>query len=837
MGWTQLENQCTLFSAIDSNIMARRGAVSSVNRCWVDMREVYARCCEDVGVDCGTSLPATCSDQCNDAMNVFFTSCEPYAYTRLPGMFTDIVGLCQQEERSLPGCTDPRALNYNARATEDNGSCMGVPTPHATLPPAPPPPGAFPGCPYAYCCGGDSASWLVLDCQGNCIPISAVFNDVCDEEFNCEVYNNDRGHCTPPADALPPAPPAHDEFCSVDPDTEELCSDFVSHCSTPDIRQRCPTTCAFGSYAPTCADPCRCTTNGLSGADSVPGAGCGYFSADLDPFCFIQDPQNCEAALPSSLLNMQIDSHAEWRYCTPTQEGGFVATCFDNVQNGDETCIDGGGSCPPCACPAGDIACLCHDGMLSPGEQIVDCGGPCDPCECTFQVFGTGTPSTTDSAFAIDGDYAQIRETNTFRSLDGSVNVTWNAGLWVVSTASVGPVYSRAGASGLPPSCGWRRLPYEQVVQSELPSFGPCDGDAPHCSACIDDGNGNAACGGPCDPCPTCWDGIRNQDEVGVDCGGPCDACAPMCSDGEQNGDEESIDCGGVCSNCPTCHDGIQNQGELGVDCGGPCPSTCGACQCTTTGRSAGVEVGYAGCGTWQNSADPICYVVDPVNCPVMTPSRSHPGTGWRYCDPQSGGMVSCNDGFQGDGEEGVDCGGPCERCPTCIDGVQNGDEEDIDCGGTDCHPCVTSCPAGQRFARSQLQCVDNDQWCSLQWGPSWFEANLNVCVCNSGYSPGGHQGQCIPAQCTDGVFGQGEDGMDCGGPCDPCDPCTCTSTGLSGGVQTDYVGCDHHVREYNYCYVLQPDRCLAANPITIGGLAGAGWRSCIPAVEAGQGR
>ena len=34
-----------------------------------------------------------------------------------------------------------------------------------------------------------------------------------------------------------------------------------------------------------------------------------------------------------------------------------------------------------------------------------------------------------------------------------------------------------------------------------------------------------ADCGGPCEPCSTCRDGIRNQDEKGIDCGGPCEIC------------------------------------------------------------------------------------------------------------------------------------------------------------------------------------------------------------------------------------------------------------------------------------------------------------------------
>jgi hypothetical protein len=35
-------------------------------------------------------------------------------------------------------------------------------------------------------------------------------------------------------------------------------------------------------------------------------------------------------------------------------------------------------------------------------------------------------------------------------------------------------------------------------------------------------------CGGPCEPCASCYDGIQNQGETGVDCGGPCDPCSAL---------------------------------------------------------------------------------------------------------------------------------------------------------------------------------------------------------------------------------------------------------------------------------------------------------------------
>jgi hypothetical protein len=53
---------------------------------------------------------------------------------------------------------------------------------------------------------------------------------------------------------------------------------------------------------------------------------------------------------------------------------------------------------------------------------------------------------------------------------------------------------------------------------------------------------------------PNCFDGITN------------------CHDGDC---ELLVDCGGPCEPCPTCSDGKKNQGEQGVDCGGPCPYSC----------------------------------------------------------------------------------------------------------------------------------------------------------------------------------------------------------------------------------------------------------------------
>ena len=106
--------------------------------------------------------------------------------------------------------------------------------------------------------------------------------------------------------------------------------------------------------------------------------------------------------------------------------------------------------------------------------------------------------------------------------------------------------------------------------------------------------------------CATCFDGIQNQDEFGIDCGGVCALSCASCSDGILNQDETNIDCGGVCSACPNCFDNIQNGLETGIDCGGICQS----CPTCVDGIQNGTEQGID-CGG-------IC-----VACPVRVKLRT----------------------------------------------------------------------------------------------------------------------------------------------------------------------------------------------------------------------
>ncbi|MBU0980302.1 MAG: hypothetical protein KJ709_05825 [Nanoarchaeota archaeon] len=104
--------------------------------------------------------------------------------------------------------------------------------------------------------------------------------------------------------------------------------------------------------------------------------------------------------------------------------------------------------------------------------------------------------------------------------------------------------------------------------------------------------------------------------------------------------------------------------------------------------------------------------------------------------------IPTCSDLIRNQGEEGVDCGGPCPPCPTCEDGIKNGGELGIDCGGI-CYPCG-NCTNGIK------DCHNGS--------------------CELGIDCSGPCSACHT--CEDGIQNQNELGIDCGGPCMPCPTC-----------------------------------------------------------------
>jgi hypothetical protein len=128
-------------------------------------------------------------------------------------------------------------------------------------------------------------------------------------------------------------------------------------------------------------------------------------------------------------------------------------------------------------------------------------------------------------------------------------------------------------------------------------------------------------------------------------------------------------------------------------------------------------------------------------------------------CERNCAAATSCDDGQQSAGEEGVDCGGSCPPCPaplpSCSDGAQNGDESALDCGGADCPRCAEgeSCRTGGDCASG-------------------------VCV----------EAACAAPSCTDATRNGAETGVDCGGNC----PARCnTGAGCNTGLDCASGVCD----------------------------------------------
>ncbi|MBX3187214.1 MAG: hypothetical protein KF819_09370 [Labilithrix sp.] len=194
----------------------------------------------------------------------------------------------------------------------------------------------------------------------------------------------------------------------------------------------------------------------------------------------------------------------------------------------------------------------------------------------------------------------------------------------------------------------------------------------------------------------------------GPACSTTSGADGPSCTNGTRDGDEVGVDCGGSCATKCT-GEGCTTDGECGS---GKC--TNGACA-APVGKPCGVGTSVTTC----NDGEP-CELSDDcksgscegAQCVPTKPGDTPPGP---------------TDGKKNNGETDVDCGGPnapkCDDGKTCAgdtdcatgycdpanickaprydDGVKNGDETDVDCGGTG---------AGMKKCAAGLAClVDGD--------------------------------------------------------------------------------------------------------------------------------
>lgn len=227
----------------------------------------------------------------------------------------------------------------------------------------------------------------------------------------------------------------------------------------------------------------------------------------------------------------------------------------------------------------------------------------------------------------------------------------------------------------------------------------------------------------------------------------------PRCGDGKCEVDyaESNAACPVDCPSVPSCTNGVKDGSEEGIDCGGSCAGKCASSQFTPLPDGVSLKlndeafsrasyslsgIAKSGCiitgcqirPSYLDSANPALSVanfvsVEPALCQqgiaqITADYATFPnlysqyaGSGTLYLTCQDGTVqtrslrvsaekmkqlpdvpATCTDGRQNQGEQGIDCGGPCAVCPkapTCTDGIQNGGETGLDCGGSCAAKCV----------------------------------------------------------------------------------------------------------------------------------------------------
>jgi hypothetical protein len=163
--------------------------------------------------------------------------------------------------------------------------------------------------------------------------------------------------------------------------------------------------------------------------------------------------------------------------------GGGGPTCSDGIQNGTETGVDCGGTCPPCPTSCSDNAVTLTIVLDNYPEEtawtITNDGGA--------TVASGGTYGSSPDGSTVTEDLCLPNDCYTFTITDA-----YGDGICCAYGAGS---YTLTGPGGTLASGG---------------SFGASEST----SFCF---------GGP--PAPTCSDGIQNGTETGVDCGGSCPPC------------------------------------------------------------------------------------------------------------------------------------------------------------------------------------------------------------------------------------------------------------------------------------------------------------------------
>ena len=289
-----------------------------------------------------------------------------------------------------------------------------------------------------------------------------------------------------------------------------------------------------------------------------------------------------------------VDCGGSCPFPCPPSTPTIPPACRNGIKDANEAGVDCGGVCPvPCPPTTPQEPVTCKNGIKDAKETGIDCGGvcpvPCPPATPTKlaepQPAGGGGSSTS-------GGRRRVLQCPPPRCVFKWLCDDWGPcadGVQKRSCRNVGTC---------PNDCETLSLKIPKITQP----CGKTEGEPASCFDSIknqDESDGD--CGGICiaqkqkckegqlcagkdENCfsefcspegrcgkkTTCFDGVQNQGELGIDCSGPCPLCN-SCSDSLQNGDEQGIDCGGSCPNKNCCTNNYRDAGETDIDCGGQC--------------------------------------------------------------------------------------------------------------------------------------------------------------------------------------------------------------------------------------------------------------------------
>jgi hypothetical protein len=217
-----------------------------------------------------------------------------------------------------------------------------------------------------------------VDCGGSC-PTGCDDGEGCIEDDDCESEN-----CDPATMTCGPGGACDDDMQNGDETDVDCGGSCPDDC---DVGEGCEgdddcTTVLCDSKTMTCIDQPSCRNGMMDGEESDVDCG-GAFCPPCEDGDTCDSDDDCESGVCDEDLGV----------CVPP-------ACDDQTQNGDETDVDCGGTCPDdcddgegcqmdddCisgACDEGKNTCssrACDDGVQNGDETDVDCGGSC-PLDC-----------------------------------------------------------------------------------------------------------------------------------------------------------------------------------------------------------------------------------------------------------------------------------------------------------------------------------------------------------------------------------------------------------------------------------------------------------------------